>query len=176
MALISSGTSIISGGGLASGIGGKVGQIISTHTSNRVSYALNASNTATIFTDLNTSITPSSTSSKILIQIMITHDSQWDAVYRLFRDSTDIGRNSNSTSRWSGFATVPYDNDTNSTSTTQMFQYLDSPSTTSSVTYKIGAQKSIDSNQTFYFNRCAGSTGQDSQEIGTSNMILTEIL
>jgi hypothetical protein len=155
---------------------GKVGQVVNTHTGNRTTFTMPNTNNATIITDLSTSITPSSTSSKILIQIMITHDAAWDGVYRLFRNSTDIGRNSASTSRWSGFATIPYDADQNSTPTTQMLQYLDSPSTTSSVQYKIGVQSSLGSNETFYFNRPAGSTGQDTQEIGTSNMILMEIL
>lgn len=155
---------------------GKVGQVVNTHTGNRTTFTMPNTNNATIITDLTTSITPSSTSSKILIQIMITHDAAWDGVYRLFRNSTDIGRNSASTARWSGFATIPYDADQNSTPTTQMLQYLDSPSTTSSVQYKIGVQSSLGSNETFYFNRPAGSSGQDTQEIGTSNMILMEIL
>lgn len=175
MALISSGTSIVSGGGLASGIGGKVGQVVFNHTSNRTTYAMSTSGTTNI-AELNTSITPTSTSSRVLIQIQLSCEAHQDGVFRLFRGTTEIGRNSNSTSRWSGFAFIDYDPDYASTANTYFFQYVDSPSTTSSTEYRIRVGKSDGTPKDLYLNRTKNSTGGDTQEIATSSMTLTEIL
>jgi hypothetical protein len=154
---------------------GKVGQVVFNHTSTRATYTMTGSGVTDI-TPLNTSITPTSTSSKVLIQIQISCEANHDGVFRLFRGSTEIGRNSNSTSRWSGFAYIDYDPDFNSTANTFFFQYVDSPSTTSSTQYKLAVGKSDGNNGTLNFNRCNGGTGADNQEIATSSMTLTEIL
>jgi hypothetical protein len=111
---------------------GKVLQVVQTVKSDTFSTA------ATNFTDitgLNASITPSSSSSKILIQISIgTHDSSTPATmyYRLMRDSTPIGIGDSST-QTTFAATI--DNDRGEGGLGMM--YLDSPSSTSSINYKV---------------------------------------
>jgi len=97
------------------------------------------SSTATAFTDmgLSVSITPTSTSSKILVSYNLgTVDVSADTriAFRIMRDSTPVGVGSSAGSR--ALAT------TAATAVTQRgqphsFQFLDSPSTTSAITYKV---------------------------------------
>ena len=97
------------------------------------------SSTATAFTDmgLSVSITPTSTSSKILVSYNLgTVDVSADTriAFRIMRDSTPVGVGSSAGSR--ALAT------TAATAVHQRgqphsFQFLDSPSTTSAITYKV---------------------------------------
>jgi len=88
----------------------------------------------TDITDLSVSITPSSTSSKILLLVDIFFEggsgetADAGAAFRLVRGSTNIYRNSNFTNSWNGFKRG-----------TVAFHHLDSPSTTSETTYKVQA-------------------------------------
>ena len=79
-------------------------------------------------TNLNCSITPSSTSSKILVQVSFQQRTTSGGDYGLFglkRDSTDV----KGTSFFGTQASADWE--------TVSFQYLDSPLTTSSVTYTL---------------------------------------
>jgi hypothetical protein len=96
--------------------------------------------TSTSFTDSgsNLSITPSATSSKILVLFsghprMYSASSSSQSIWTLYRDSTDLGEPLYD----SGFL-YPYVNASGEwDSKTVNFCYLDSPNTTSSVTYTI---------------------------------------
>jgi hypothetical protein len=99
-----------------------------------------ASRTSTAFDDiagLSVSITPSSTSSKILViaQVVVSANSDAGVLLRLRRDSTDIylGDAASNRPRVSANSYSAADNRSNSESIT----FLDSPNTTSAVTYKI---------------------------------------
>ena len=128
---------IIQAADLASGVGGKILQIVSTTYSTQVS----TTGTSVIDTGLNCSITPSSTSNKILVmsnQQFYYNISNANAMYMsiyLLRGSTIIHQPSKPNGdnpyeiagyfRNGGHWTV---------------NYLDSPNTTSSVTYKTQGQ------------------------------------
>jgi hypothetical protein len=99
-----------------------------------------ATRTSTTFDDisgLSVLITPSSTSSKILViaQVVVSANSDAAALLRLRRDSTDIylGGALGNRTRVSVNNYAASDNRTNS----EVISFLDSPNTTSAVTYKI---------------------------------------
>jgi hypothetical protein len=99
-----------------------------------------ATRSSTTFDDisgLSVSITPSSTSSKILVlaQVVVSANSDAAVFLRLRRDSTDIylGGALGTRTRVSVNNYAASDNRTNSES----ISFLDSPNTTSAVTYKI---------------------------------------
>ena len=130
---------------------GKVLQVVQTVKSDTFS---SSSSSWTDITGLSASITPSSASSKILIMysIVASEDTAQFAIFRITRNSTGIGigdasgnRQTATTASWSGGAS----NHSNS----QSVQYLDSPSTTSSITYKV--QVISTASQTAYINRNA---------------------
>ena len=134
--------------GTATGFG-KVLQVVQTVKSDTFS---SSSSSWTDITGLSVSITPSSASSKILIMysIIASESASQFASFRITRNSTGIAigdasgnRQPATTSSWGGGAT----NQTNS----QSVQYLDSPSTTSSTTYKV--QTISTASQINYINR-----------------------
>ena len=94
--------------------------------------------TSTSFADnagLSINITPSSTSSKILIlvQFGIFTTNSWSggiAYYTLFRDSTNLGDSTNG-------AIASYTNVSGGHTNSGCINYLDSPATTSQVTYSM---------------------------------------
>jgi hypothetical protein len=155
--------------------GGKILQVKNTLTSSRSSYTTNNNNVGTNISSLNTTITPSSTSSKVWVTITISFEVHHDSVLRLYRNSTIIGRNTGSTARWSGTFLPGYDADSNSTPRTNTYTYLDSPNTTSATTYKLNTLSANGSNHTFYLNRPISSSGGDNLEIATSSMTLMEV-
>ena len=112
------------------------------------SLALNTTSTSYVDTGLSATITPSSTSSKILV--LISHVTQQDvsassaayAGFQLLRDSTSI-------SEW-----VNYLGNAITTSAYNLFtgiNYLDSPATTSAITYKTQVKRNGGSG-TVYLN------------------------
>ena len=154
MAIISNGTTIIDNGSLASGFGGKVLQVVSSTKTN--TYASNPNNSWVDISSLSASITPSSSSNKVLIQISLMGSGVVGVNvgnFRLLRGSTVIYQGDADSSRGRGFAAAmiseQYSQESNSGT------FLDSPSTTSATTYKIQGK----SNNTLYVNRA--STSQD---------------
>ena len=165
----SGGTLGIASGAKTSGFG-KIGQVIQSSTSTVVSL------TSTSLTDtgLSATITPSSTSSKVLIQtyaqfgVPESSSSGDDTFIHLVRGSTSIGGAGNVDS--STFSMV---NESGGKYESRYINtlYLDSPSTTSATTYKLQF-KNRNSSKQAYFNR----RGQDDLSSGQSYMILMEVL
>jgi hypothetical protein len=119
---------------LASGVGGKILQVVQTSKTDTFS------TTSTSFTDvtgLSVAITPSSTSSKVLVMVSSNSSTSSgnNAEMKLVRGSTDIfiGDDDGSHSRASAQTRV---SDTNGC-LTLTFSFLDTPNTTSATTYKV---------------------------------------
>jgi len=107
---------------------GKVLQVVTNTT-----YGLKTSTTNTfVDTGLSASITPSSTSSKILIFVCnyenYTATTTGGIKWKLLRNSIDIGNFGNTT--------LGYHQDSSNNYFNVQMQWMDSPATTSSVTYK----------------------------------------
>jgi hypothetical protein len=115
---------------------GKVLQVVQTFKANAFS------STSTSFvdvTDLSVSITPSSASNKILVFCTIPLSANADAIIQLLRGSTVIGSGTGGTQpNGNGFAQIS--STLTGTAVPLCINFLDSPSTTSSTTYKIQAR------------------------------------
>ena len=128
---------------------GTVLQVVSTTKTDTFT-----STTTVAFTDItgfSVSITPSSATSKILVTVSGTCSGQSatsGSNLRLMRDSTAIGVGDAAGSR-SRATTNSYQADANQSNPFSM-NFLDSPSTTSAITYKV---QFFISAGTFYFNR-----------------------
>jgi len=135
---------------------GSIIQVVSTTKTDTAS-TTNSSSFEDI-SGMSVSITPSSTSSKILILISLGSISSIAGVavgFKLIRGSTAIG-NATSTTSQSGFTNIyggEATTDRNILSASHNF--LDSPSTTSSTTYKLQWRNS---SSTSYINRYEGSS------------------
>ena len=113
---------------------GHVLQVLQAHKSNTYSQT---SASFTDITGLSISITPKSASSKILVMVRVSGQ-LWAAghtYFRLVRDSTVIGDGDAAGSRTTCFSST--ESNYEWATSDHSIQYLDSPSTASSVTYKV---------------------------------------
>tara|TARA_S200002703_G_scaffold150616_1_gene149172 strand:- start:733 stop:1263 length:531 start_codon:yes stop_codon:yes gene_type:complete len=174
MALISNGTSIVSGGGLASGIGGKVIQVQYAQFNGAYSFDGDWHNTA-----LSDSITPTSSSNKIIIQMFlgrVAHHGNNSMMFRLRRGTTliNVGTQIDSRQRVTG-ALMRVTDDTNHTQGMLGMTFIDAPSTTSATTYTLQARK--EGGGSWYLNRSQNfqNTSNEYGGVGSSFMYLMEV-
>jgi len=170
------------GGGASSWIGavsrsGGILQVVSTTKTDTFTMS---STSFTTLTGLTATITPRSTSSKILV-IVDTNGSASNSIttnmlYRLMRDSTElaIGDASGSKTRVTfGGNTLHSAGGTTNTMRSVSMSVLDSPSTTSSVTYSVdiaGTQATA-----IYVNRAYDEADTSSYVRGASTITLMEV-
>jgi hypothetical protein len=158
---------------------GKILQVVSNHVDTIASYLIDSAtpDTTQQIAALDTSITPTASDSKILVTFSFCGEGHWNNVWRLYRGSTEIGRTTQSTSQWAGYKPAHYDPDVSTTPNNNHFVYVDSPATTSAITYNIRASESTNTNYYFRLNRSYNGTdaGALQYELGTSQVILMEI-
>lgn len=118
-------------------------------------------------TGLSVSITPTSSSNKILVLVTaaISKGTSGDSTIQLVRDSTAIGNSTGVTNNGFAGASASYQNQTFS----GVSIYLDSPSSTSSITYKVQGRN--DAGATLYVNRRASGADWG----GASSITVMEI-
>jgi len=122
-------------GSLPAGMGGKISQVVST-----TKYDTWSGTTGSWqdITGLSVSITPSSTSNTVLVNVHINGSNADLAAFRLMRNATPIGiGDPGGGSRQQGtIGAMSYPRDGNRCFAASMI-FLDSPSTTSATTYKL---------------------------------------
>ena len=129
---------------------------------------------------LNVNITPISTSSKIWLQCSWCGEfaNAYDPsnmMFFFYRDSTKLGR-ADAGNRQTGIMppSVSFHLNQGSTLESCFYQYFDTPSTTSQITYKMGL-RSEGNGSTLYTNRTVSDTDVDSRERGISSICAIEI-
>ena len=158
---------------------GKVAQVVSGHRNTPNSFSSSGTNT---FADMGITldITPSSTSSKIYL-VATTHVTQSTSAtihVRLLRDSTVINSGDPQTNQLSSMLSsreesgTPYGlalfNLTNN--------FLDSPNTTSQITYKLQGTLGASYTGTYWINRTNNDSDADYGARHASNLTAMEIL
>ena len=161
----------VTAGKLASGVGGKILQVVSTTKSDTFS---TSSDSFTDVTGLNASITPSNSSNKVLVLVHVSGNVDQNARInmRLVRGSTTIGMGDAYGNRSRTFGGIYAPNNADTTETVSCV-HLDSPSTTSATTYKI--QITFGSPATIYINRSDNWSDSATHNTGTSSITLMEV-
>ena len=118
---------------------GQIAKCEQTIDTTRQVYGGSATAPGQEITVLSTSITPTSASSRILVTIVInysaiTNGSQF-ILFRLTRGSTELGTSTGANTK--GISSGSYEDDDLPTISNKTIQFLDSPNTTSAVTYKL---------------------------------------
>jgi hypothetical protein len=156
---------------------GKILQIVQTHYSGRVSQSI-ASGGEWAPSQLNTTITPSATTSKVLItaKVAVGCDVGQRIIYMsCYRGSTQIAQgdaSGNNIISMSSAAYMHFDN----TVADIVFQFLDTPSTTSATTYSFRFLHSQTGTMTLYINRGGSSVANRVQDgYLSSNVTLQEV-
>ena len=157
---------------------GKILQVVQTHYSDRVSNTT-ASGAEWAPSQLNCAITPSATSSKVLItaKVAIGFNVNTRRVFlKAFRDSTQIAQGdadsgNTSISRASSSVDIRADDVVEDI----IFQYLDSPNTTSATTYSFRFIHSQTADGIIYINRAHAIQNRDQDAHLSSNVTLQEV-
>jgi len=157
-----------------------LGQVVTTVYTGKTTYSVaSGGQTGTYMAVLDTSITPTASNSKIRVELNLSGEFHQDAVFKLYRSiggvETEVIRNDD-TNYWSGWGLINYDTDHASTAWTNHYIYVDSPNTTSTITYRFMIQSAGVAARSIYLNRTQNSTGQANYENAVSQAILTEIL
>ena len=151
--------------------GGKINQVISTNNTTSGTFG---STTFGDMTGQTVNITPSASNSKILIfnHISVSVNNNNYVQFKLLRDSTSIGAGSDASNRIGCITSIE------GTGTDHMrtvaFQVLDSPNTTSQITYK--AQLRTHSSATIAFNKTINDADQAYTPRASSDITVMEVL
>ena len=153
------------------------GVFINAVSASKTDAQSNATNNS--FTDisgLTVTITPKSTSSKILLLCNISLSAASDATGRAFkvlRGSTPIGVGNDGSRPQVSFFASPMGADGNMQGTTS-WHFLDSPSSTSALTYKVQIS-GFNAGVTTWINRNQNGNGQPYDCIASSNITAIEV-
>ena len=150
---------------------GNIIQVKQTIKKDRFTTAQVASNGYTDLTGLTVAITPSSSSNKILVTTQIYNGAANNAVnfFRLLRGSTFIEQPSGTASAGANYNAHAYSYYDHSYQDSTAWSILDSPSTTSEITYKI---QMATTSGTSAINSFVGATGN---YYGVSMMTAMEV-
>ena len=157
-----------------------LGQVVTTVYTGKTTYSVSGGGTTgTYIAVLDTSITPTASNSKIRVELNLSGEFHQDMVFKLFRSiggvETEVIKNDD-TNYWSGWGLINYDANHSSTAWTNHYIYVDSPNTTSTITYRFMIQSAGVAARSIYLNRTQNSTGAANYENAVSQAILTEIL
>tara|TARA_A200000113_G_scaffold191570_2_gene180367 strand:+ start:7451 stop:7918 length:468 start_codon:yes stop_codon:yes gene_type:complete len=141
--------------------------------------AISSANTDQAISNFTVNITPTSANSIIKLEAQLLYESAnepWETMFFFFRDSTKLAHTESAGSRRVGIAspTVNY-HSANNASTVEMVHmgYFDSPSSTSSIAYKLGINTNATNN--LFINRTVDDTDSNGHERGVSWISAMEI-
>ena len=158
-------------------LGGPYGKILQVKSTTKTNTFTTTSGTFTDVTGLSVDITPSSTSSKILVTVDITGSGRGGSArvpVRLLRDSTPIGNATDVGNRKASFGVLYSGSDDNGIATANI-QFLDSPNTTSSVTYKVQIVNGNNNGSTVVVNRNYNDTNSATNQRVSSSITAQEV-
>jgi hypothetical protein len=141
-------------------------------------YTGSGSGNGTEITLLNQTITPRRSDSKLMIYWEIWGEVHWDGTIVIWKNGSIMSNGYNTVSgnnRWSGYSGFNYDPDFSTTPTRMPITFVDTPGTTSSLTYSLAYRSANADNRTFYLNRSVSSSGADNNEVGVSMGYIMEI-
>ena len=155
--------------------GGKVLQVVHANKSDTSS---TNSGTA-VTTGLEASITPSATSSKVLVNVVFAYQSEADVntVFQLYRDNTAIHLADAAGNRLRTSAGTIYQRSNNTDMYNGAINALDSPSSTSSITYKLMFFRGYTGNSNFVYLNYSPNDANNNSTIkrSISSITLMEI-
>ena len=149
---------------------GKVLQVVTWSDNTHITYAAQTS-TWTAMSGIAASITPTSASSKIIVQMSLNISSESYSAFRYTRNGTQILLGSSYSSNT--IASTGYNGYYPITPHVMTVCYFDSPSTTSAVEYSLDYLTPWASGGVVYYNR--GYNADSYRNTGTSIIILMEI-
>ena len=140
---------------------------------------ISSANADQAISNFTVNITPTSSNSIIKLEAQLMYESAnepWETMFFFFRDSTKLAHTESAGSRRVGIAspTINY-HSTDNASTLEMVHmgYFDTPSSTSSIAYKLGIITNATNN--LFINRTVNDTDSNGHERGVSWISAMEI-
>jgi hypothetical protein len=152
--------------------GGAILQLVSVSKTDTFSMS---STTYADITGLTATITPTSATSKILVQVVMSANANQDAttaLFKLFRGSTEIGLGDAAGSRLR--SAFPRIGTSSANNINVVADFLDSPATTSATTYKVQMRTEVGGNSVF-INRSNSDGDSAVASRSISSITLTEV-
>ena len=166
--------SIIPVAGVPTGGGGGIIQIKQAVKTDTESHSVSSGGVSSLLSDLQPSITPTSSSSKILITVCLSLGTSGGGLcVSLFRDSTQIFLADSDGNRQRVSTGQTYENAHQLGNIHVTF--LDSPSTTSATTYGLKLSHQSGSTQTMYVNRDNNNDNSSGRCRGASSVTVMEV-
>jgi hypothetical protein len=158
-------------------IPGMIVQTTFMQTSAQTVTAIATSGDGTIISDLNISITAKTNTGKFYVKWMVHGEIHWDSVFRIYKNNVLVGYNTiQGIQQWSGAAAVAYDNDTISTQSNYIIQWIDEAAKTIGTTYTFSVGLITNAaSRNFTLNRTTSSAGTGAYEAAMSGAIAYEI-
>jgi len=158
---------------------GSVLQVVSTTKTDTFSASV-ASGASTAITDLSVAITPTATTSKILVMTNLnlsgSHSPGIIAGFLIKRDATTVGNGVGSASRTALHSAFNGDTGSSGGAIAQLSgSFLDSPATTSAITYAIEIVNLDGATETMYVNRSRLDNDDVTRARGASTITVMEI-
>jgi hypothetical protein len=158
--------------------GGKIGQVVSTTKTDTFSASVGTGSDSALITGLTVDITPSASNSKILIFVntLVGSDGEHALSMSVFRDTTqiDLGDASSNRKRVSKGRDANYFG--GGAVASLQTNFLDTPSTTSQITYGIKIRHSSSLSKTLHINKTHDDTDNSTFTRGTSTITAIEVL
>jgi len=153
---------------LPSGLGGKILQVKQTVLSSVYTKSSPANETFSEITGLSVTITPTSSSSKFLLMMSVACDSNnnYPIGLHFYRDSTKVSPDGPTIEGMASYVAFQQSGDSRAIGVQQNAQFLDTPNTTSQITYKIFAAKPTASTSVLAINELGGCSSHTVYEIG----------
>tara|TARA_Y100001951_G_C11248893_1_gene245132 strand:+ start:423 stop:1001 length:579 start_codon:yes stop_codon:yes gene_type:complete len=161
-----------------SNLSGGVGKILQVIQVEKTDTFSSNSDTFVDLTGLSATITPSATSSKVLVQVSLVFGGSNDAygAGQLVRDSTVLGLAPADGSRTQSTFTLNWVGTSGQHKLSNLgFTYLDSPNTTSATTYKLQGRTYTGDSRYFTINRTYNDDNLAYNQRGTSRIVLMEV-
>lgn len=162
--------------GTLAGVNMPTGSVLQVLTATKTaSQSVASSDSFADISGLSIAITPRATGSKIFVACNVSHSSTQNATgiaFKVLRDSTVLGGSEGSRTSVSFFGS-PIAADDNMAGTSG-FNYLDSPSSTSALTYKVQTT-GFNSGQTWYINTNISRDGEVYDDVATSSITVMEV-
>lgn len=163
-------------------IPGSIIQTVYVRTDTRTTYTSSPSGNGTIVTDLNLTISPKLSTSRLIMQWMINGELHQDNTFVIHKNSsliTDTGATGYNSSvgniRSSGYTSAFYDQNEDSTPSNWFIQYSIISGATSSMTFAPAVKSSSTGTYTFAINRTISASTGDAYESMVSTGVLWEV-
>lgn len=155
------GTTVTDDGGRQATVKGVIVSVTTVQTRTQDTYSATTSGDGTAITPLDIVFTPKKAGNRVVLEWTVNFECDHNSVFNVSRNGTILANSNDGVNQWSGIATVPYDNDIDTTPNNITVKIVDENSLDISSTYSLLIRSSNGVTHTLYLNRTVAGAGGD---------------